>query len=73
MSRVLPFVPFNPPKPTPTRILWNVLRKARTAHILDCGCLIGPGITYHSVGARQGRSPLIYHKRHVIGCLEDIH
>lgn len=53
------------------RLVANRIKCARVSHRLDCGCTIKPGHHYHQVAFGVGRQ-IVYLKRHIFGCLEDI-
>lgn len=52
------------------RLVWNRIARSRVEHTLDCGCVIAKGTPYHSIGVKA-YGQLLYHKRHVFGCIED--
>ena len=61
------------PLPPNIRVLWNKVRRSRTTHTLKCGCVIGPGIHYHSTGMLINGKHFAYAKQHLVGCLEVLH
>lgn len=55
-----------------SHVLWNKIRKAKKSHTLKCGCVIKPGMHYHSVGVLINRQ-LVFTKQHALGmCCEPV-
>jgi len=54
------------------RVLANELRKAKKDYILDCGCRLKAGMSYHAIVALKDGKVAVK-RNHIIGCLEAVH